>query len=191
MNDEWRATSSSGSRSFRTLLAALLALLGTVLAAREFAQGEIEDIVQQTEKRRQEYVTSFRDLTAAETWVTEILNKNGMIDQQRTVVSDFYLYPSRFKTDVVTEYRITRAVEGKAAGNPTDQAMKLFRALARAKTLDQEEQVLRQQNFRHILGFIVDGLAVNAFWPVRSDAREDYSFALSGRDRLGQREFIV
>ena len=135
--------------------------------------------------------TLSRDLTAVETWVTEILNTNGTIDKHRTVVSDFFVYRSRFKNDVVREYRITREVDGKAAGNPADQAMKLFRALAAATTLEQEQAALREQNFRHILRFIVWGLTVDPFWAVQSDRRQSFNFAPSERQRLGDRDTIV
>lgn len=175
----------------RRVLAVVLSLLATALVPRGLAQEEPEEALRQAEKSRQEYLDTFRDLTAVETWVTEILNTNGTIDKHRTVVSDFFVYRSRFKNDVVREYRITREVDGKAAGNPADQAMKLFRALAAATTLEQEQAALREQNFRHILRFIVWGLTVDPFWAVQSDRRQSFNFAPSERQRLGDRDTIV
>jgi hypothetical protein len=175
----------------RRVLAIVLSMLATALVPRGLAQEELEDTLRQAEKGRQEYVDTFRDLTAVETWVTEILNPNGTTDKRRTVVSDFFVYRSTFKNDVVREYRITREVDGKPAGRPVDQAMKLFRALSAAKTLEQEQAALEEQNFRYILRFIVWGLTVDPFWEVQSDRRQSFIFAPSGRQRLGDRDAIV
>jgi hypothetical protein len=175
----------------RSLLLLTCSIVIAVGLPRGLAQGELEEALRQAGKSRQEYIDSFRDLTAVETWVTEILDTNGTIDKQRTVVSDFFVYRSRFKNDVVREYRIAREVDGKATTDPADQAMKLFRALARAKTLEQEDAALSEQNFRHVLRFIFWGLTVEPFWPVQSDRRQNFNFAVSGRQRLDDREMVV
>lgn len=83
----------------------MLSLLATSLVPSGLAQEEPEEALRQAEKSRQEYLDTFRDLTAVETWVTEILNTNGTIDKRRTVVSDFFVYRSRFKNDVVSRER--------------------------------------------------------------------------------------
>jgi len=173
------------------LPAIVLSLLAAAFMPRGAVQLDLEEVLQQCDKRRQEYIAAFRDLTAVETWVTEVLNKSGMTDKQRTVMSDLYVYRSRFKVDLISEYRITREVDGKGAGNPTREATTLFRALARAKTLEQEDRALREQNIRHVLRFIVTGLTVNPLGAVQGNRRQNFTFAISGRERLGEQDVIV
>ena len=78
-------------------------------------QQDLSRVMQEAVKQRQRYVESFKDLTAAETKTTEIIDKNGKVEDRRVVVSDFLVYESRLKAGVVNEYRITREVDGKPA----------------------------------------------------------------------------
>ncbi len=172
------------------VLALTLALLSTAFAGRP-AQGELDDAVQRVATTRDEYIRRFRDLTAAETWTTEVLRSDGTVDRRRTVGSDFFVYQSRVDSSVIREYRITRDVDGKGQGNPLAQATKLFRALSRARTLREEDVALQRQNFAHMLRFIFSGLTVDPLWPFQADRRKDFQFALAGRERDGDDDIIV
>jgi hypothetical protein len=174
----------------RPVLALTLALLSTALAGRP-AQGELEDAVKQVATTREEYIRRFRDLMAAETWITEVLRSDGTVDQRRTVGSDFFVYQSRADSSVIREYRITREVDGKAEGDPLAQATKLFRALGKARTLKEEDAALQRQNFAHVFRFIFWGLTVDTLWPFQADRRKDFQFALAGRERDGDDDIVI
>jgi hypothetical protein len=95
----------------RLLLAiVLLPLIANAVGPGGLAQGEADSALKQAMAARQEYTRSFRDLTAVETWVTEVLRKDGTVAERRTVVSDFFVYHSRVDAGVIREYRITRTV---------------------------------------------------------------------------------
>ena len=171
---------------------AIVLLLATALEWRGLAQEEHEALLKQAVTARQEYIRSFRDLTAVETWVTEILRRDGTVDQRRTVVSDFYVYQSRLDADVTREYRITREVDGKAAADPVEQATKLFTALGKARTRAQEDAALHRQNFKHVVRFVFWGLTVAPLVvPLREESQKDFKFFSSGREKLGDEEVLV
>src|SRR6185503_12116153 len=133
--------------------ACLLAASLPCLFAQAPLQQDLSRIVQEAVKQRLRYVESFKDLTATETKTTEIIDKNGKVEKQRVVVSDFLVYQSRLRTTYIDEYRITRSVAGKAESNGEKQATELFEKLAKAKTLEQEGKRLRDENMKHTLGY--------------------------------------
>jgi hypothetical protein len=167
------------------------ALCSTALGGGHLQQGELDDLVRQAAESRDDYNRHFRDLTAVETWVTEILRPNGTVDHRRTVTSDFFVYQSRVDSAIVREYRITREVDGKVAAAPLAQAEKLFEALGRARTIKEEDAALFDQNFRHVLRFVVWGLTVAPIWPVDGQRRTTFQFALGGRERVGDDDVIA
>jgi hypothetical protein len=176
--------------SIRSVPVLALALIASALAGNTLAQGELEDLVKQVAASREDYIRGFRDLTAVETWVTEILRPTGIVDQRRTVVSDFFVYQSRVDSATIREYRITREVDGKATGDPVGQATKLFRALGKARTLEGEDAALQQQNFKHVLRFIFWGLTVGPLWTFQEERRKDFQIALAGRERVGDDDVV-
>lgn len=175
----------------RLLLALVVALGATALANGHLSQGELDDVMKQAVSSRDDYIRRFRDLTAVETWVTEIIRPNGTVDKRRIVTSDLYVYQSRFDRAIRREYRITREVNGEAAADPLAQATKLFRALGKARTLKEEEAALFAQNTRHVLRYVIMGLTLAPIWPVDETRRTSFQFALAGRDRAGDDDVVA
>ena len=138
-----------------------------------------EDLVKRAAATREEYIRDFRDLTATETWVTELLRADGSVARHRTIVSDFFVYQSKFDTRKTYEYRITHMVDGKAEADAVKQATKLFRALGNARTYPDEEDAINQQNFAHVLRFIHLGLTTGPVWALAEKQRNDFHFTRS------------
>jgi hypothetical protein len=175
---------------FSRALAGVLAPLVFLSAEQSHSPSDVEEVVRQADKSRQEYVSAFRDVIGVETRVTELVNKNGTAEKQRTVVSDFLVYRSRFQTDAVTECRIAREVDGKTARNPRGEAMQLFRELAKARTASEENRALREQNAKHILRFLIWGLTTYPIPWVQQHLRRGFDFTV-GHDDLAGRDAIV
>jgi hypothetical protein len=133
-------------------------------------------------------VETFKDLTAVETKVTEIIDKDGKIDKRRVVVSDFLVYESQIKPGAVLEYRITRTVDGKLVGKDGKQAIELFEKLAKAKTLEQEGRRLTEENLKYTLNYYRWGVTLD---PVPQFQNSAVAFELAGRERIGDRDTIV
>jgi hypothetical protein len=173
------------------LIVLVFTLCSTALAGGYLTHGELDDVMKQAVASRDDYIRRFRDLTAVETWATEIVRPSGTVDQRRSVISDFFVYQSRFDSAILREYRITRQVDGKAAPAPLAQATRLFRALGKARTLKEEDAALFDQNVRHVLRFIVTGLTVAPIWPVDEKRRTGFQFALAGRDRVDDEDVVA
>ena len=153
-------------------------------------QGELEDILREADKRRQEYVDTFKNFTAVETRVTELLDKDGRIEKQRTVVSDFLVYQSAFDRDAIGEYRMPREVDGRLVGKPTEDAIKLFQKLAKAKTSAQEFRQLHEQNRKYMLRYTHWGGTLQPLWILGKD-RQNVNFGIVGRQQLDGQEVVV
>src|SRR5262245_35886808 len=77
----------------------VVAISGTALLAQvpstELRAGpdrsELDEILRQADARRQDYVDVYKNVTAVETQLTELFDKNGKVDRQRRIVSDFFV----------------------------------------------------------------------------------------------------
>ena len=170
---------------------ALVLLAAAVLAAQSQAPAGLDTVLQQAEAQRAAYVAAFRNVTATETRVTEMFDDRGRIEKQRTLVSNLLVYQSRFDPAVLSEYRIPLTVDGKPTGKPEQDAIKLFGRLAKARSTAEELEVLKEQNVRHRLGFLVWGWTLQPFNAVRTDWRSRFEFSLQGTESLDGRDVTI
>jgi hypothetical protein len=168
---------------------ALVLLAAAVLGAQ--APDGLDTVLQRAEAQRAAYVATFRNVTATETRVTEVFDEQGRVDKQRTLVSNFLVYQSRFDPTVLSEYRITLTVDGKPTGKPEQDAIKLFGRLARARSTAEELEVLKDQNVRHALRLVVWGTTLHAFSAVHTDGRSRFEFSLQGTESLDGRAVAI
>ena len=177
--------------NFRQLASSTCVLAAPLpcLYAQAPLQQDLSKVMQEAVKQRQRYVESFKDLTAAETKTTEIVDKNGKIEDRRVVISDFLVYESRLKADLVNEYRITREVDGKPATKGGKQATELFEKLAKAKTLEQEGNRLRDENLKHTLRYYRWGVTLQLAPQLLFT--NGYEYEIGGRERLNGRDVII
>jgi hypothetical protein len=68
------------------------------------AQTELSDLLDRASKRVEEYRLLFKDLTAEETKTTEVFNRRGEVTEKKVVLSDFFVYQSRFNEQAIYEY---------------------------------------------------------------------------------------
>jgi hypothetical protein len=166
-----------------------IALLIFTFLAQATPQSELPRVLQEAQKERLRYVESFKDLTAVETKTTEIIDKDGKVEERRTVISDFLVYSSPLKTGVVNEYRITREVDGKAYGKGEKQAAELFEKLAKAKTLEQEGDRLREENLKHTLRYYRWGVTLQP--AIQIHLSNVFDVEVGGRDKINGRDAII
>jgi len=160
-------------------------------SAAQVAVADLESILQKAAYRRVEYVETFKNLTAVETRTTEVFDKNGKLDKQRKVVSDFFVYTLKNDAGVVNEYRLTREVDGKPVRKGEKQAAALFESLAKAKNSKQEFDRLREENLKYSLGYYRWGITLQPASALRADMQPAYVFELIGKEKLGGRDLIV
>jgi hypothetical protein len=167
---------------------ALVLLAASGLPAQSQPPAGLDTVLHRAEGQRAAYVATFRNVTATETRVTEMFDHRGRPEKQRTLVSNFFVYQSRFDPTVLSEYRIPLTVDGKPTGKPEQEAIKLFDRLARARSTAEELQVLNEQNVSHRLGFVVWGWTLQPFNAVRPDWRGRFEFSRQGTEPLDGRE---
>jgi hypothetical protein len=175
-------------RRFAVATFLLTASLPRLLAQAPFPP-DVSRVLQEAVKQRQQYVQSFKDLTGTETRTTEIFNKDGKVEDRRVVVSDFLVYESRLKAGVVNEYRITREVDGKVATKGERQATELFEKLAKARTLEQEGNRLRDENLKHTLRYYRWGVTLQLAPQLQGST--NYEYEVAGREQIQGRDVII
>lgn len=168
----------------------LAALVGVLVVPAVSSGQDLDAILSPADTRRQEYVEAFKSLTATETRLMERFDKNGALERRRQVVSDFLVYQSELRAGDVSEYRLAHEVDGKPVGDASN-AIKTFQRLARAKTLEQEFERLRDTNVKYALGYATWGSTVNPLWAFRADRRDEHEFVIAGRDRVNDRDVVI
>jgi hypothetical protein len=172
-------------------LRALVLLAAGALAAQSPAPAALDTVLQQAEAQRAAYVATFRNVTATETRVTEVFDEQGRVDKQRTLVSNFVVYQSRFDPAVLIEYRLPLTVDGKRTGKPEEDAVKLFGRLARARSTAEEQEEMLKQNRRHALKFAFSGVALHPLNAVRASQRGSVEFSLQGTESLDGHQVTI
>jgi hypothetical protein len=178
----------------KVLLAASACLTACSLAFSahaQVAQSDLAAVLQNAGDRRQEYVETFKNLTAVEAKTTELFDKNGKVEKQRKVISDLLIYQMQTNSVVMDEFRITREVDGKLVGKGEQQAIELLKALAKSKNSEQERKRLRDENLKYTLTYYRWGITLQPAAALRNDMRPSYTFDLIGREKLGNREVLL
>ena len=154
-------------------------------------QSDLGNLLSRGDARRQEYVEAFKNLIAVETRLTEIIDRNGRVEKERVVVSDFLVYRSGLRDDLVSEYRIARAVDGRPVRTSTEDAIRQFQKLAGSKTLAQESDRLKQANLKHGLRYFMWGATLHPLRMLEWQERLGVEFAIAGREGVAGRDAIA
>ena len=140
---------------------------------------------------RQEYVQTFKNLTAVEIATTELFDKNGKVEKQRKVISDLLVYQMQTNSDVVVEFRITREVDGKPVGKGEKQAIELIENLAKSKNFEQEVKRLREENLKYTLTYYRWGITLRPVPAVQKEMQPAYVFSQIQPERQGGRDMMI
>jgi hypothetical protein len=171
--------------------ACLLAYGLALTALPQDAPFELDRVLERAATRRQEYVDTFKDLTAVETRTTEIIEKNGKTEKKRKVVSDLLIYAWQSTAEGVSEYRVAREVDGKLVGKGEKQAIEQFEKLEKAKTFEQERDRLREANTKYSLHYERFGITFQPAPALVKAARPAYTFSLIGKEKVGGRNVVL
>ncbi|HET9132373.1 MAG TPA: hypothetical protein VFO86_15565, partial [Terriglobia bacterium] len=176
---------------FLSATAVLIVCILAFTVCGQVAPGDLTAILQQAASRRQEYMDTFKDLTAVETKKTELFDKNGKIEKQRKVVSDLLIYRLQTNSAVMDEFRITREVDRKPVGKGEKQAIELLQNLAKTKNFEQERKRLRDENLKYTLKYYRWGITLQPVPAVIKEMQTAYGFFLGQRGLTNGRETIV
>jgi hypothetical protein len=173
----------------RSLLAIGIASLAALGQAP--APIDLDALLAQADARRREFTETFKSLIAVETRLTELFDKDGRVTKQRLVVSDFLVYVSPISEGVISEYRVPRAVDGKAVRKSQNDTLKTFMRLADAKTAKEEGERLHALLLKDGLKYWTSGYTLHPFGVVAENRRKHAVFTIAGREAVGGRDAVV
>jgi hypothetical protein len=177
-----------------TLFVVLLGFIPTsdvIQSPVQAAQTELSDLLDRASRQVEVYNNLFKDLAAEETKTTEIFNRQGEATEKKTVLSDFFVYQSRFNHMMMYEYRPARSIDGKSVANREDNINKLFNKLAKADTLKEEAEILYEEDRKGHLRYWYFNLTLNPAGALRKDIQGYYDFEIIGREEIEGHEAVV
>src|SRR5215510_8888591 len=176
------------------LFVVLLGFIPNSEAARSRGHGaqlELSDLLDRVSKRVEEYRLLFKDLTAEETRTTEVFNRRGEVTEKKVVLSDFFVYQSRFNEQWIYEYRPARSINAKPVANREENVQKFFNKLARAETGETEGEILFEENRKGHLRYWYFHLTLNPAGAFYKQTQGDYDFEITGREEIEGRETVI
>jgi hypothetical protein len=177
-----------------TLFVVLLGLIsnsGLPKSRGQAAQTELSYLLDRASKRVEEYNNLFKDLASEEIKTTEIFNRRGEVTEKKTVLSDFFVYQSRFNHRVMYEYRPARSINGKPVANREENLNKLFNKLGSAETLKKEAEILHEENRKGHLRYWYYNLTLDPAGALRKDTQSHFEFEIAGREEIEGRQAVI
>lgn len=134
-------------------------------------------------KQTSRYNETFRNLSAEETRLSELIDLTGAVKQKRRVVCDLVVYQSRLDPAMAYEYRNAKIVDGKEVKQDEKHLEKFFQKLLKADSVRSELNLMNQESFQHDLN-----LGGNFYGLTLFQWREilDWAWPFVGYDLIGQ-----
>lgn len=139
------------------------------------------------------YNQTFRDLSAEETRLSERIDRQGEVKQQRRVVCDLVVYQSRLDPEMAYEYRSAKTVDGKPVKQDEKHIEKFFQKLLKAKSTRVELDLMNEESFQHDLelGGAFYGLTLSQWREVMKWALPDVGFEILGREIIEGKQTVA
>ena len=177
-----------------TLFIALIGFIqssGAIQSQDRVGQADLNNILDRASKRVEEYRTLFKDLTAEETKTTEVFSRRGEVTEKKVVLSDFFVYQSRFNDQAIYEYRPARSINAKPVANREENVQKFFNKLARADTAEKEGEILFEENRKGHLRYYYFHLTLHPAGAFYEQSQRYNDFEIIGREEIEGRETII
>jgi hypothetical protein len=132
-----------------------------------------------------------RNLTAEETRLTELFDKNGRVSKRRQIISDLVIHAAG--TDTLAEFRSIRVVDGKPIKGGESRLESLSTKLAVANSLTNELEIVDRESSRYDLDEMrMKGMALNQAWPLEEDQfRRAAQFTRGGTAAISGRDTVI
>jgi len=155
------------------------------------AQTGLNDLLDRASKRVEEYKNLFKDLASEETRATEVFNRRGEVTEKKVVLSDFFVYQSRFNDQAMYEYRPARSINARPVANREENVQKFSNKLARADTMEKESEILFEENRKGHLRYWFYQLTLNPAGAFYKQSQGYYDFEIIGREEIEGRESVI
>ncbi len=136
------------------------------------------------------YRETFRDLLAVETKTFDEFDKNGEIDDTKTIESNFFVYHSS-KNGQSAELRNVFRVDGKPVSDTQERADRFLSELQKAKTAEKELEKIADESLRFDKSVIIYGLTLFEAIVLAENLRPFFDFSLAGEENFKGRNVYV
>ena len=140
--------------------------------------------LEQAVQRVNEYEDTFRDLTAEETFVIRLTDKNGNVARSRTIVSTMIVYRSQADPNAYMEYRDVGSVDGKQVKDHDKRAVQLLEKMSDAKSVAAELDRLTKEGTRYNHDVITINMTLLQGLPLRPFCRHAFSFTYKSTEEV-------
>ncbi len=152
----------------------------------------LDRILSEAQKQTEFYRETFKDLLAVETKTFAEFDKNGEVDENTQVKSDFLVYQSGKNTKVTTELRNVLEVNEKPVPNSQKRSNEFLAELAKEETLEKELKKIQKEGAKYDKTLEVYGLTLNEGVILAPNLRSSFEFKLVGRETYqGADVFVI
>lgn len=152
----------------------------------------IETIISKATEQKLNYSRTFRDLLATETKTFESFDKNGELDDQMKVESNFFVYQSSKNEKDSYELRNVTRVDDKLVPDSQARADRFLGELQKAKTTEKELDKIQDESFRYDKSLRIIGFTLFEAITLTEVLRPYFNFNLIGmEDYAGRKVYVV
>lgn len=151
----------------------------------------LETILTEAEKQIAVYQETFKDLLATETKTFEEYDKNGDLDEETVVESNFLVYQSAKDASRAVELRNVLKVDGKLIPDSQARADRFLGELQKSKTLEKELEKIQDEGLRYDKTLRIVGYTLFEGIVLASNLRPAFDFKLVSTENLDGREVFV
>lgn len=152
----------------------------------------LETILSEAEKQKINYQETFKDLLATETKTFEEYDKDGEIDRETVVESNFLVYQSSKDKEVSSELRNITKINGKLVPDSQARADKFLAELQKSKTLEKELEKIQDEGVRYDKTIDIINFTIFEGVTLAERIRPNFEFKLLGtEDYNGSRVYVV
>lgn len=138
------------------------------------------------------YRETFRDLLAVETKIFEQFDKNGELDDETKVESNFFVYQSTKEEKASSELRNVIRVDDKPVPKSQERADRFLGELQKTKTVEKELEKIQDESLRYDKSFVIYGLTLYEALALAENIRPFFDFSLAGEENYnGKNVYVV
>ncbi len=151
----------------------------------------LEKILDEAEKQKDNYRETFRDLLATETKTFEEYNKNGELDRETVIESNFLVYQSAKDVATSSEMRNVIKLNGKLVPDSQARAERFLAELEKTKTLEKELEKIQAEGVRYDKTIEISNFTLSEAITLSRALRSYFEFNLLGTENYDGREVFI
>ena len=163
---------------FFAAFALSLFALGTASGQSVSTPATVDTIVARVAAERENFISTFQNLTALETKSFTIFDRSGRVRKKRVVASNLIIYRLSSSDDLVAEFRNVIAVDGKPLSDAAARTTEFFAKLVKSETSRSEFDRIEDESLRYDPDIKISGLTLFQAIAVTENIRPSMRFSV-------------